>query len=73
MIRVKDIDGNIIPGLVKNGISLIVDSNEEYIKYKKDKEMVLEIKQLKGDMSEIKSMLNKLLLNSTNTQGKING
>ena len=71
MIRVKDIDGNIIPGLIKNGIGLIVDSNEEYNKYKKDKEMVLEIKQLKDEMSEIKEMLRVLTLNSTNTQERI--
>lgn len=67
MIRVKDVDGNIIPGLIKNGIGLAVDSNEEYNKYKKDLEMVLEIKKLKDEMSEIKEMLRVLTLNSTNT------
>lgn len=70
MIRVKDVDGNIVPGLVKNGIGLVVDSNEEYNKYKKDREMVLEIKRLKDEMSEIKEMLRVLTLNSTNTQGR---
>lgn len=70
MIKVKDPTGNVVPGLVKNGIGLVVSAEEEFLKYKRDRETAVEINKLKDDVSEIKTLLQQLLLNSISTQGK---
>jgi hypothetical protein len=58
MIKVKDDTGNIVPGLLKSSHgALVVQPDTAYDRYKKEKELSLEITNLKSEMADIKAML----------------
>jgi len=65
-MRVKDIDGSVVPGLIKNSAgTIVVNSTVEYEKYKREIAAAAELNSLKAELDEIKSLLKILVLNNT--------
>lgn len=61
-MKVKDIDGRIVNGLHRTlGGGLAVDNSKEYLRYKKEKEMVNEMQTLKDELSTLKMLVNQLI------------
>lgn len=73
MFRVKDQNGNIIQGLLKDRRgAIIVENNAEYEKYLIEKQHQETINNLKQEVSELKDMIHALIANVSNTESKDN-
>lgn len=62
MLRVKDENGNLIPGLLKDGLgNIIVKNDAEYNRFKLERQQQEAINNLTQEISELKLIINKLL------------
>lgn len=70
MIQVTDDNGNVIKGIYRNNKSLIVENDTEYLKYKKQRDLLIQqqqrIESLTSDVDHLKRIVEELI-------GKING
>lgn len=74
MLRVKDENGNIIPGLFKDSIgSIIVKDDSNYNAYVKQKQQQEIINNLTKEVSELKGLIEKIIsstsINKNSTEG----
>lgn len=62
MLRVKDENGNVINGLVKDNLgNIIVNNDKEYNRYIQEKNMQQSVNQLEHEVKELKSMITDLI------------
>lgn len=62
MHKVKDQNGNIIPGIVKSDVGgLIVTDTERYYKYMREKESIQKINNLEHEIQQLKELVQTLL------------
>lgn len=62
MIRVKDQDGNVVPGILKDVLgNLVVNDVAEYNKYKREKDSAEQINELKSEVDQLKQLVHALL------------
>lgn len=62
MLKVKDQNGNIIPGIQKSSTGgIIVEKNSEYEKYLREKEIITRLNKIEKDFDELKYILHTIL------------
>lgn len=62
MIKVKDHNGNEIPGMYKDSLgNIVVKNDDEYRRYVKEKKLVETINNLVKEVSELKKTVSQLL------------
>ena len=73
MLRVKDENGNVVPGLFKDDRgAIVVNDKPGYQKYLLEKQHQETINNLKQEVSELKDMIHALIANASNTESKDN-
>lgn len=74
MLRVKDENGNIVPGLFKDSLGAIVVKNDsEYNRYLNEKKQQQTISNLTDQIAELKELVNNLLLTANINKDSIEG
>lgn len=62
MRKVKDQNGNVLHGVVKQGIGgLVVTDEQQYQKYVREKQFAQKMNDLENEVSELKDMVKSLL------------
>lgn len=75
MIKVRDENGNVIPGLLKNDLgAIVVEQTSDYQRYLTEKKQQETINNLSKELSELKDLISSLLstatINKNSTKGQ---
>ena len=72
MIKVKNQNGIVVPGLYKDNLGTIAVKNDaEYLKYKREKNQLETINNLTKEISDLKIMVESLSQSITNVNNHV--
>lgn len=66
MYQLKDENGNVVRGLAKDEKgSIVVTDTTEFTKYKREKQLILDVENLKKEISHLKDVVAHLLMKNS--------